>query len=149
MTPAPPPTPAAYVREELAALEREDSRRYWQDALAGAALVQIDPFIPHEAQAPRETMVRWFELPEGLEESTRKFAAANAVHPRFVFLAAHCLMLRLLAGTEDITTGLFTHGRPEVENAERVTGLFLNTIPIRLEPAQATWRQVVLEAPAA
>ena len=145
VTSADPPSPAAYVLEERSALDRDDSRRYWQDALEGASLVQIDPFIPHEAQAPRETMVRWFDLTEGLGESVRKFAAAHAVHPRSVFLAAHCLMLRLLAGAEDVTTGLFTHGRPEVENSERVTGLFLNTIPIRLRPGQPTWRQVVLE----
>lgn len=62
---------------------------------------------------------------------------------RLVLFAAHCLTLRLLSGSADITTGLVTHGRPEVADSDRLAGLFLNTMPFRLGGGQASWLEVV------
>ena len=49
-----------------------------------------------------------------------------------LLLAAHCVTLQRLSGEADVTTGLVTHGRPGRAGAEVAAGLFLNTIPIRL-----------------
>jgi amino acid adenylation domain-containing protein len=73
----------------------------------------------------------------------RRFAGTHALPVKSVLLAAHCLTLRLLSGTEDVTTGLIVHGRPEQADAEHMAGLFLNTIPVRIGPTQGTWLDVV------
>ena len=60
-----------------------------------------------------------------------------------LLLAAHCVTLQRLSGEVDVTTGLVTHGRLAVAGAEVAAGLFLNTIPIRLDDKPATWLDVV------
>lgn len=63
-----------------------------------------------------------------------------------MFFAAHCLTLAMFAGTGDVTTGLITHGRPELAGAERTAGLFLNTVPLRLDVTRDRWLDVAREA---
>ena len=60
-----------------------------------------------------------------------------------LLLAAHCVTLQRLSGEADVTTGLVTHGRPGRAGAEVAAGLFLNTIPIRLDDKPATWLDAV------
>ena len=60
-----------------------------------------------------------------------------------LLLAAHCVTLQRLSGETDVTTGLVTHGRPGRAGAELAAGLFLNTIPIRLDDTPATWLDAV------
>ncbi len=45
-----------------------------------------------------------------------------------------------------MVTGLVTHGRPDRAGAERMTGLFLNTMPVRLDTGRESWLSVVREA---
>ena len=42
-----------------------------------------------------------------------------------------------------VTTGYVAHARPERAGSERCAGLFLNTIPVRLDGRQRTWRNAV------
>ena len=60
-----------------------------------------------------------------------------------LLLAAHCVTLQRLSGEEDVTTGLVTHGRPGRAGAEVAAGMFLNTIPVRLDHTPATWLDAV------
>jgi amino acid adenylation domain-containing protein len=139
------PSPAWHVLEERRALADEQARQFWRTTLDGATLLQLDPYAPHEPPQAARAPVQWFDLPDGLAAAVRDFAAEHGVPARSVFLTAHCLTLRLLAGAPDVTTGLFTHGRPEVPGAERTTGLFLNTMPIRLAGEQDSRLGVVRE----
>ncbi len=143
--PGEPPSPAWHVLEERRARADERARQFWRTTLDGATLLQLDPYAPHEPPQAARARVQWFDLPDGLAEAVRGFAAEHGVPARSVFLTAHCLTLRLLAGAADVTTGLFTHGRPEVPGAERTTGLFLNTMPIRLSGEQDSRLGVVRE----
>ncbi len=60
-----------------------------------------------------------------------------------LLLAAHCVTLQRLSGDADVTTGLVTHGRPGRLGAEVAAGLFLNTIPIRLDNSPTSWLDAV------
>ncbi|WP_455569556.1 amino acid adenylation domain-containing protein [Streptomyces spororaveus] len=137
------PSTAEHVRQERALLESAEAKQYWGTLLDGAELVQLDPFVPYEAPNPGEGIVHHIELPADLERGVQEFAREHAVPLRLVLFAAHCLTLRLLSGSADITTGLVTHGRPEVADSDRLAGLFLNTMPFRLGGGQASWLEVV------
>jgi amino acid adenylation domain-containing protein len=139
------PSPAWYVLEERRAAADAEARQFWLDTLDGATLLQLDPYAPHEAPRPADVLVRWYDLPDGAEEQVQDLAARHGVPARSVYFAAHCLMLRVLSGSSDVTTGLFTHGRPEVAGAERTAGLFLNTMPVRLAGVQDSWLGEVRE----
>ncbi|GLX34125.1 non-ribosomal peptide synthetase [Streptomyces roseochromogenus] len=142
----PAPSAAAHAREELAALGAEESRRYWRQKLAGAEPLQIEAFRTHLPAADGGPSAHRADLDPGLLARVREFAAAQHLPVKSVFFAAHCLTLAMFAGTGDVTTGLITHGRPELAGAERTAGLFLNTVPLRLDVARDRWLDVAREA---
>ncbi|OJF15954.1 amino acid adenylation domain-containing protein [Couchioplanes caeruleus] len=137
------PSPAAYVRAERIALSDETTRRYWRDRLHGAAPAPIESFRPYEPPGDGAPVTRRVPLPARLDRAIRRFAHDHALPLKSVLFAAHCLTLRLLTGGDDVITGLVTHGRPEQPDAERLTGLFLNTVPGRLDPTPRNWLDTV------
>ncbi|HZF87479.1 non-ribosomal peptide synthetase [Streptomyces sp.] len=143
----PLPSGAHHVRDERRALESTDTRRFWQDKLADAPLLHLEAFRPHEAPRSAEQLTRLVDLPRELTDAAREFAAERRLPLKSVLFAAHCVTLRLFSGSADVTTGLVTHGRPEIEGADRIAGLFLNTMPVRLDTgAAADWAGVVRAA---
>ncbi|MES4903354.1 MULTISPECIES: amino acid adenylation domain-containing protein [unclassified Streptomyces] len=149
-TPAPEvrlPSPATHLLAERRALASEEDRRYWRRELDGSEPTSVGSYRPH--QPPSSAGGRWshrFDLPARLGDDVRAFARAQAVPVKSVLFAAHCMTLRLLSGRDDITTGLIAHGRPEHPHAERMVGLFLNTLPMRVNTAQDSWLDAVREA---
>ncbi|GIJ24082.1 non-ribosomal peptide synthetase [Micromonospora lutea] len=139
------PNPAGYVVEERHALASASARRFWADRLDGAELTQLDGFRPYEPPADDESAVHMVGLPVGLEQRLRAFAQDHGLPLKSVFLAAYCLTLRLYSGATDVTVGLVTHGRPEQVGAERLAGLFLNTVPLRLRSGPSSWLESVRE----
>ncbi|MCA1614328.1 MAG: AMP-binding protein, partial [Acidobacteria bacterium] len=59
-----------------------------------------------------------------------------------VLLAAHLKVMSLVSGRADVLTGLVSNGRPEEIDGESVRGLFLNTLPFRLDLGAATWLEL-------
>ncbi|WP_055591616.1 amino acid adenylation domain-containing protein [Streptomyces hirsutus] len=139
------PSPAAHVRLERNALRSQEARRHWREKLTGCELPSIEAFSPHLPGPGRQPASRRFDLPGDLLERVRHFAAEHALPVKSVLFAAHALTLAMLAGTRDVTTGLITHGRPELAGAERIAGLFLNTVPVRLDTARDSWLDVARE----
>ncbi|QIB48238.1 amino acid adenylation domain-containing protein [Streptomyces aureoverticillatus] len=148
----PLPSPAAYVRAEQRALADDEARRHFQERLADCEPPVLPGFGPH--QPPRERaadlrcdpVVHRADVPEALHVRLRALAAEHALPIKSLLFAAHCLTLGALSGTHDVTTGLLTHGRVERAHAERTAGLFLNTVPLRLDTAGASWLEVAREA---
>ncbi|MFC9286324.1 amino acid adenylation domain-containing protein [Streptomyces sp. NPDC057052] len=137
-----PPSPAAHVRLERAALRSPESRRYWREKLAGCEPLPVESFSPHLPGTGHRPASRRVDLPAALVGRVRSLAAEHALPVKSVLFAAHALTLAALAGTRDVTTGLITHGRPETAGAERTAGLFLNTVPVRLDTARDSWLEV-------
>ncbi|MBL1102148.1 amino acid adenylation domain-containing protein [Streptomyces coffeae] len=143
-----PPSAACHVQAELAALGSAEARRYWKEKLAGCEPPQTETFRAHLPGTGREPSAHRADLPDALVAQVRRFAAQHDLPLKSVLFAAHCLTLATFAGagTREVTTGLITHGRPELACAERTAGLFLNTVPLRLDVAQAAWLDVAREA---
>ena len=59
-----------------------------------------------------------------------------------LLLAAHCLTLHLFSRSDSVVTGAISNGRPELPDADRMVGLFLNTVPVRSEIAGCSWIEV-------
>ncbi|WP_067654996.1 amino acid adenylation domain-containing protein [Nocardia harenae] len=134
---------AEYARAQTIAAQDEASREFWRASLAGAeptALIAQRANQPAGAAPPRARAL----VPRSLAERVAAFAAEHRVPEKAVYLTAHCLSLRVLTGRPDVTTGVVGHGRPDLAAAERVAGLFLNTLPIRLEASATTWLDAVL-----
>ncbi|WP_150239633.1 amino acid adenylation domain-containing protein [Nocardiopsis quinghaiensis] len=141
------PSPALHVADERAATGSEESRAYWRRALEGAVPPQLEGFAPHEPPRPGgdPVVVRNVPLPASLVSKVGALAREREAPLKSVLLAAHVATLRVFSGQDDLTTGLVTHGRPEVEDGDRVCGLFLNTVPMRVSAESATWFDTVRE----
>ncbi len=59
-----------------------------------------------------------------------------------VGLAGHLLAIGAMSGQREVTTGVVTHARPEIEHSEHILGLFLNTLPLRAD-LEGSWQAFV------
>ncbi len=133
---------AEHVRLERAALDDPTAKEFWRRALVGSRATTLESVMAHEAPTAADPTVT-VVIPQWLQDAARHVAKSLGLPMKSLLLAAHCVALRRLSGEVDVTTGLVTHGRPGRDRAELVAGMFLNTIPIRLEDGLTTWREAV------
>ncbi|WP_079154416.1 non-ribosomal peptide synthetase [Streptomyces subrutilus] len=129
--PTPPPRTAFrdFVAVERAAAADQESLAYWQRRLDGAT-GQLWPGSEDVHELPR-TVER--VLPDAPGQ-LRAVADALAVPVKSVALAAHLYALARITGRRRVTTGLAMNGRLERLGGTEVYGLFLNTVPLVVEP---------------
>ncbi|WP_338868536.1 non-ribosomal peptide synthase/polyketide synthase [Myxococcus stipitatus] len=143
-----PAEPLSVAYRHFVALERESltsegSERYWKDRLAGVELTA--PRAPRpQGEVP---VFRQHKLlvPEPLHQALRKVASDTGVQLKTVLLAAHLRVCALLEGSASVVTGVVTNGRPEVQDGERVLGLFVNSMPFPMTLAGGTWLELIQE----
>ncbi len=149
---APPlaPPPRAHFRDfvvaERATLDAPASRDFWQGVLADHPFPRLPRWPRPATAAPAEHRPgerSAIELPAGSQAALAALAEGLGVPVKSVLLAVHLRVLATLYGSPDVTTGLVTNGRPEVPDGERVLGLFLNTVPLRLRLAAGSWGELV------
>ncbi|MFI9660479.1 D-alanine--D-alanyl carrier protein ligase [Pseudomonas aeruginosa] len=140
--PGPAPALACHVREELAALASPAAVGYWTGLLEGARMTRLDGFGAHEPQAAQGPASHREALPDGLLERLKATAAQRGLPLKSLLLAAHCLTLHLFSRSDSVVTGAISNGRPELPDADRMVGLFLNTVPVRSEIAGCSWIEV-------
>ena len=76
----------------------------------------------------------------------RGWSGPRAIPLKSLVLAAHAKVLSLVSGQEDVLTGMCTNGRPEEVGGEKVFGLFLNTVPVRLRLGGGNWVELARQA---
>ncbi|MER7618495.1 amino acid adenylation domain-containing protein [Nonomuraea wenchangensis] len=160
--PLPIAPPGAAFRElvaaERAAVAAPETRAFWRERVADAPDTRLPrlPLLPgpHGSQGPHgphgshgESGAEVLRVPLPAELLERLGAAARelAVPLRTLLLAAHLRVLALVTGASEVMTGLVTHSRPEREAGEEVLGLFLNTVPLRLDVTAPTWAALARE----
>ncbi|MCX5045886.1 amino acid adenylation domain-containing protein [Aldersonia sp. NBC_00410] len=129
---APPP-----YRNYVSWLVSQDpvaSRRIWHDALAGVP----EPTVLAPADPAREITTLSDDYKFALDEvGTARLAATAAdlgVTVNTVCQVVWGLLLGRLLGREDVVFGTTVSGRPpELTGVENMVGLFINTLPVRVE----------------
>ncbi|MDI9886734.1 condensation domain-containing protein [Streptomyces sp. HNM0645] len=138
--PDPPAAAAAeFVRLERAAGNSTEAAEFWR------AQCDVPPLLDRERYGrPADAFGRRASvLPPGLFAELRARAAEARVPLKSLLLAVHCWALGRIAGrTTDVVTGVVVNGRPEMPDADRVVGLFLNTVPLRLPSTSGTWAEL-------
>jgi amino acid adenylation domain-containing protein len=123
-------------------LDRQDKNkglRFWKTYLEGYEKKAVLPFLK-QAPAPEEPGQTKYKLEEYhilIDETTSSalthIAKENEVTLNIIFQVIWGLLLRQYNNTDDVVFGAVVSGRPgEIEDIESIVGLFINTIPIRL-----------------
>lgn len=131
------PEPRSY-RDYIAWLQRQNldaAEEYWRQLLRGfTAPTPIRMRAASRATPPAE---RWgeavFEL--GARETTALLALARShdLTLNTCLLGAWGLILSRHSGERDVVFGVTSSGRPaDLADSERIVGLFINTLPVRL-----------------
>lgn len=133
----PPPPAAPAYRDYIAWLQRQDmsaARSFWVNSLGGEPTSPLGPLLPAGRGGGGSLEEREARLPEPAEASLRAAAAAHRVSVNTVIQAAWALVLqRYSGGGSEVTFGCTSSARPpEVPHADRMVGLFTNTLPLRV-----------------
>lgn len=139
---AEPDGPAPYRRylEWLGSRDPEAARSAWSaalDGLPGPTLVAPRALRGAVAAATEDLDV---PLPEGMSSRLREFAAGRELTLNTIVQTAWGLLLADLTGVGDVVFGATVSGRaPEVPGAQRMIGMLVNTIPVRIavDPAES------------
>ncbi|MEO1373454.1 MAG: amino acid adenylation domain-containing protein, partial [Cyanobacteria bacterium J06635_10] len=133
-----------YVALEQETLQSQECQRYWHEKLADFSATQIPRLLDSQQHNSVEQYGKQeIEISPALSAQLKQLAIKVGVPLKSVLLAAHLRVMSFLSNQADITTGVVTHGRPAAEDSERVLGLFLNTMPLRMQLNGGTWLELV------
>jgi natural product biosynthesis luciferase-like monooxygenase protein/amino acid adenylation domain-containing protein len=135
-----------FVALEQQALRSEAAREFWVNKLSDGMVTTL-PALSAEADGPVARVGAYpVTLPHEVSQGLQRLAQSAGLPLKDVLLAAHARVLSLVSGQSDIVTGLVMHGRPDDRDGERVLGLFLNTLPLRMKLNGGSWLQLAREA---
>ncbi len=130
---APPPKYASF-HQWLAGRNIETSRRFWTDTLAG--FDSPTPLIIDQRPAPGATadfVTLHHELPAHVAREIDQQTKRRGLSSSIPILAAWAFVLSRYSGKDDVVFGVTMSGRPpKLEGSERMVGLFINTVPLRV-----------------
>ncbi|WP_212004502.1 non-ribosomal peptide synthase/polyketide synthase [Chitinophaga sp. HK235] len=123
-----------YIIERLVTKKLDDSRNFWEAELTDYKRLDIFTDEPVLEVVNYRFDERYAAL---LRERTRW----DNISIKGLALGAYLYTLSLLTYEGDLTVGLVTNTRPLVEDADRLLGCFLNTIPLRYNMDNSlTWK---------
>ncbi|MEE9453480.1 MAG: amino acid adenylation domain-containing protein, partial [Paracoccaceae bacterium] len=128
---APTPLQAKFVQSiaaEQRALNKSAAKQFWAKTLEDCVVGSL-PDLPGRGRENSYTQPIDLTLLDKLES----LAKTQHVPLRVILLAAHIKLMAIYTGQQDVMTGVVTHTRPEIEGTENVLGLFLNTLPFRMQ----------------
>ncbi|WP_158642232.1 non-ribosomal peptide synthetase [Actinomadura sp. WAC 06369] len=128
--------PVAPYLDYLAWLRRQDreaAREAWRRELAGADEPTLaGPVEPGAVHTPVRHVVT--HLDAGLAARLQDVAREHGLTPNTVFQGMWAVLVGVMAGRRDVVFGATVSGRPaELPGVERMLGLFINTVPVRVE----------------
>ncbi|MFJ8190141.1 amino acid adenylation domain-containing protein [Streptomyces sp. NPDC096094] len=131
---------ADFIAAELASLESEEDRAYWQRITDTYERFELP--APTADSGPAESYRVRVPLHD-LEPRLRGFASSAQVSLKAVLHAAHLKVMSQLTVEESFFTGLVTDTRPEAAGADRVYGMYVNTVPFPVDRTARTWHELV------
>ena len=135
--------PAPPYRDYIAWLEGRDTaaaERYWRGVLAGFAEPTRLPFDRPKALSGSAETGGDLELvlPAATTADLAALARASELTLNTLFQGVWALLLSRYGGGRDVVFGTVVAGRPpELPGVETMVGLFINTLPVRLDPDPA------------
>ncbi len=130
---------ADFIAAELASLSSEEDRSYWRRIVTEYPKFTMPSGLADPPGSPRERYERFISF-EDLEKDLRAAAAKANVPLKALLHAAHLEVLSRHGYGRRFFGGMVCDARPEVVGADRVSGMYLNTVPFAFDGRARTWR---------
>jgi amino acid adenylation domain-containing protein len=132
------PVPRAY-RDYIHWLQQQDparAERFWRSVLAG--FTAPTPLGMEQPPGPSsdgpDYLQQYLELSTEATTALRLFARQNDLTLNTLVQGAWAFLLSRYSGRRDVVFGTVVSGRPvELEGIESMVGLFINTLPVRVQ----------------
>ncbi|MFB4300962.1 amino acid adenylation domain-containing protein [Actinomadura sp. NTSP31] len=134
---------ADFIAAEQRSLASDEDRGFWTAVVQGRPRFAL-PAAWGDPSGP-DRRYRFGVAVHDLEGPLRDLARQARVSLKSVLLAAHLTVLAALTGERGFYTGLVCDARPEALGADRLYGMYLNTVPFTFTPGARTWRELVQE----
>jgi amino acid adenylation domain-containing protein/non-ribosomal peptide synthase protein (TIGR01720 family) len=125
---------AIWQRQRLRAEVLADQLAYWQQQLAGAAVLELPTDRPRPPVQNFRGASQAFALPQRLSEGLQSLSQREGVTLFMTLLAAFQALLQRYSRQDEISLGTPIAGRTQLET-ENVIGFFTNTLVLRLSLA--------------
>ena len=134
-----------FVALEKEALGSEEIRRYWMEKMSDLQVAELPRWPNAKLESRDKRAIGWIPVPisEDVSDGLQRLAQSVGVPLKSVLLAAHFKVMRVLSGQSDLVTCLSSSGRPETIDGDRVLGLFLNSMPLRVDVSDGTWLDLI------
>jgi len=138
-----PPLPVTYgeVVRRLALHDRTAGRAAWAEALAGAVPCRLFEHVSTTATVEEASAT----LPPDLTDALLSEARRRGITLNVLMQAVWGAALGAMAGRDEVIFGTPVSGRAaDIAGVEAQVGLFLNTVPVRVQlaPASSLWEQM-------
>ncbi|RSN29242.1 non-ribosomal peptide synthetase [Amycolatopsis sp. WAC 04169] len=130
------------IAAESRSLVSTADRGYWRGLVESHPPLALPPGWGGGGVEPDEAYTLQIEVAD-LADALRAFASEVKVSPKSVLLAAFAKTMSQLTEQPTFHTGLVCHVRPETAGADRVYGMYLNTLPLVVDRTARTWRELV------
>ncbi|MDZ7968662.1 MAG: amino acid adenylation domain-containing protein [Nostoc sp. DedSLP03] len=144
--PALPPPPALkysrFITLEKQALADSNQQEFWQNKLAQIPFTRL-PRWPDVVSLEPKMGKFDLTLSETISHSLKALSKQLGVTLKTLLLAVHLQVIGFYSGDTEVVTGLVSNGRPTENDSDRVLGLFLNTLPLRLSLARGSWVDLI------
>ena len=128
-----------YVKAEIAEIRGDAGREFWRDYLA-----DLDYRPLALGGVPGPARVRALKVPlVGHSHSLKALARAEGFSLKELLLAVHLRVCGFVLGATEVCSATISNCRLEVEGGDRVVGLFLNMLPLRVELRDQSWLDLV------
>ncbi|NJO81278.1 MAG: non-ribosomal peptide synthase/polyketide synthase [Blastochloris sp.] len=125
--------------------DREEALAFWQDYLADVSeptVLSIDQGSGVHEQQAVDVQEQTVWLPTVLSTQLEQGSQQAQVTLNVLLQAAWGYLLSRYSGSDDVVFGTTVSGRPaELPGVEEMVGLFINTVPVRMQVANSVSRQ--------
>ncbi|HEX6524000.1 MAG TPA: amino acid adenylation domain-containing protein [Streptosporangiaceae bacterium] len=133
---------ADFIAAELRSLDSATDRAYWQKIVSEYPKFTLPSAWAGDPRLPRDDY-HVIVVYEDLRERLRTLAAASKASLKSVLHAAHLKVMSMLTPEPVFSSGLVCSVRPQAKGADKMYGVYLNTLPFGFDRGAATWRDLV------
>ncbi|MCP5048565.1 MAG: amino acid adenylation domain-containing protein, partial [bacterium] len=127
------------VIEEILDKRNPQTIQYWKSELEDYKRVAFTETLKEDESASGMKIYQTIVGGEILSH-LRHLTGVHDTGLKHVFFSAYVFVMGMLTHERDLVVGIVTNNRPVHEDADKIFGCFLNTVPVRMKiPTNITW----------